>query len=233
MEVKGLSILDENYNAVLPSLKHAYQTFQPHMNILIKECLDEWWIDLLRFEPFKDKKEVVMQMGGDHPSKLFQLTYRLISNEFKDWGDGGYYRAACDQILTFSQSLFQLNLQLKEVEQKGKTNKESIKTEMDQLSLQTLSMNLNRLYLKFEEQEEKQKQIQKLLQDIKQKLETDQVEKKKLPVVQNCIICQDAAITHSVIPCGHTYACSKCCDGLKECGICRGNVDGVLRIYLC
>ena len=69
----------------------------------------------------------------------------MTSNEFKDWGAGGYYLKVCDQLQTFSLHLVQLRIQLKKVEEKSMQIKSSIemkKQEIDKLNLKTFSTNL-------------------------------------------------------------------------------------------
>ena len=54
-----------------------------------------------------------------------------------------------------------------------------------------------------------------------------------------CVICHDKGAEHAVIPCGHVCLCSDCSTAYsslfaahKKCPLCRGNVQGTLKIYL-
>ena len=53
-----------------------------------------------------------------------------------------------------------------------------------------------------------------------------------------CVICQDNDSIMAVIPCGHLCLCNGCSNvcmggqnGQRNCPICRGNMQSVLRIY--
>jgi hypothetical protein len=48
----------------------------------------------------------------------------------------------------------------------------------------------------------------------------------------DCKICCEQKKCILLKPCNHCYLCSKCADGIKECGICRGQVTGTEKIFL-
>ena len=53
-----------------------------------------------------------------------------------------------------------------------------------------------------------------------------------------CVICHDREAEHAVIPCGHLCLCSDCSTDYRSlgvsqsCPLCRGTVQGTLKIYL-
>ncbi|KAI9006379.1 hypothetical protein DFJ74DRAFT_690635 [Hyaloraphidium curvatum] len=52
-----------------------------------------------------------------------------------------------------------------------------------------------------------------------------------------CIVCWDAARTHSLFPCGHRSYCAACAtaimsSGDKKCSVCRQTVLGAARVYV-
>ena len=49
--------------------------------------------------------------------------------------------------------------------------------------------------------------------------------------LSNCPLCFQNCIDHVVLPCGHTF-CKPCLDRCKSCGVCRGPITRVQRIYI-
>ena len=54
------------------------------------------------------------------------------------------------------------------------------------------------------------------------------------PESNDCVICLDQTKTHAIIPCGHHCVCQACATALAGgiCPICRGEVKGVMQIFI-
>ena len=46
-----------------------------------------------------------------------------------------------------------------------------------------------------------------------------------------CAVCWENAVTHIVTPCGHFCLCDKCSQGMSKCPMCRGNVQGIFKVF--
>ena len=47
-----------------------------------------------------------------------------------------------------------------------------------------------------------------------------------------CRVCLDAEASHAIVPCGHLCVCSACLTTLTGgCPMCRGDIEGCLRVY--
>ena len=47
-----------------------------------------------------------------------------------------------------------------------------------------------------------------------------------------CKLCMDAPIQAVLLPCGHTLACAECGRGLRECPVCRSEVEETTMLHL-
>lgn len=56
-------------------------------------------------------------------------------------------------------------------------------------------------------------------------------DKEVIETEKNCRICLDNDVEVTLIPCGHFCLCQSCTFGLKECPICRKNIESVQRTY--
>ncbi len=99
-----------------------------------------------------------------------------------------------------------------------------------------------------EEQEERYKQMAKLTRDQaehKAKLLREEMEllreKTKLEeeyqakAVNNkneCRICYEKIADCVILPCKHTITCKQCCDKLKVCPLCRGNIESRMVVFV-
>ncbi|XP_014676661.1 PREDICTED: cell growth regulator with RING finger domain protein 1-like isoform X2 [Priapulus caudatus] len=45
-----------------------------------------------------------------------------------------------------------------------------------------------------------------------------------------CVVCQQAAVTHTLLPCRHACACHSCFRHLDKCPMCRGNIESYFVI---
>ena len=54
-----------------------------------------------------------------------------------------------------------------------------------------------------------------------------------------CSICMSEPPRMAMVPCGHVFSCEGCTAAMLElmptlvCPICRGNVEGAIKIYIC
>ncbi len=94
------------------------------------------------------------------------------------------------------------------------------------------------------ETEEKLRERKRSLRETVQSMSTESQSRIALDNTINdsdqntCVICQDNDSIMAVIPCGHLCLCNGCSDvcmggqnGQRNCPICRGNMQSVLRIY--
>ena len=49
--------------------------------------------------------------------------------------------------------------------------------------------------------------------------------------VSQCVVCLDAPASHALLPCGHRRVCAGCAETMSTCPICRGGVQGSVRIF--
>ncbi|XP_065361636.1 death-associated inhibitor of apoptosis 1-like [Calliphora vicina] len=49
---------------------------------------------------------------------------------------------------------------------------------------------------------------------------------------KSCKICFDKECNTAYIPCGHVVACAECSVATKDCPLCRGPIQNIVRIYL-
>jgi len=49
--------------------------------------------------------------------------------------------------------------------------------------------------------------------------------------VSQCVVCLDAPASHALLPCGHRCVCAGCAETMSTCPICRGGVQGSVRIF--
>ena len=47
-----------------------------------------------------------------------------------------------------------------------------------------------------------------------------------------CSLCDQEDINTALIPCGHTYFCSNCCEPLINCPVCKANIHTKIKVYL-
>ena len=47
----------------------------------------------------------------------------------------------------------------------------------------------------------------------------------------DCVVCLDNERTYAIVPCGHLCVCGGCVGRVKECPICRGRIQSILKIY--
>ena len=50
--------------------------------------------------------------------------------------------------------------------------------------------------------------------------------------VRHCVVCHERAREVAFDPCGHFVCCSECGERVLTCPLCRGTIDGKLRIYV-
>ena len=50
-------------------------------------------------------------------------------------------------------------------------------------------------------------------------------------VTAECAVCWETA-TQIVTPCGHFCLCENCSDGFTKCPICRGDVQGIFKVFV-
>jgi hypothetical protein len=48
---------------------------------------------------------------------------------------------------------------------------------------------------------------------------------------EECVICLDSVVTHLVTPCGHYCLCEGCSKNLRQCPVCRGDAESVVRVF--
>jgi hypothetical protein len=46
-----------------------------------------------------------------------------------------------------------------------------------------------------------------------------------------CVVCLDNERAYAIVPCGHLCVCGGCVGRVKECPICRGRIQSILKIY--
>ena len=49
--------------------------------------------------------------------------------------------------------------------------------------------------------------------------------------VAECVVCLDAPASMALLPCGHRCVCAGCAGTVRACPICRGGVQGSVRIF--
>ena len=47
-----------------------------------------------------------------------------------------------------------------------------------------------------------------------------------------CVVCLAKSATHAVVPCGHRCVCVGCAELIRDCPMCRGSKQSVMRVYL-
>lgn len=47
----------------------------------------------------------------------------------------------------------------------------------------------------------------------------------------DCVVCLDNERAYAIVPCGHLCVCGGCVGRVKECPICRGRIQSILKIY--
>ena len=80
------------------------------------------------------------------------------------------------------------------------------------------SLNINSL-------KEYRGSLTRVLNNISSKIED------KLSSQNECCICYDGRNDTVVLPCRHQICCSKCCDDIDECPICRVRIQQRIKTY--
>jgi len=57
-------------------------------------------------------------------------------------------------------------------------------------------------------------------------------ENARLKEQRTCKICMDAEVGVVFLPCGHLCCCVNCAPALKDCPVCRRNIQGTVRTFL-
>ena len=57
-------------------------------------------------------------------------------------------------------------------------------------------------------------------------------ENRRLKEARICKICMDNEIGVVFLPCGHLICCVQCAPSLKDCPLCRTNIQGTVKTYM-
>ena len=128
-------------------------------------------------------------------------------------------------------------------EEKGKTKKKRNKkstttkfqTNIDQLKTQISQHNNNKQADKQSQklnqtQLDNQSQIPRPNQTVPEKLES--LPQSTIVITDKCNMCRQNEINIALIPCGHTYYCSRCAELLNSCPVCKTKIHSKIRVYL-
>ncbi|KAI8742863.1 baculoviral IAP repeat-containing protein 7 isoform X1 [Biomphalaria glabrata] len=72
--------------------------------------------------------------------------------------------------------------------------------------------------------------------DTTQALESIQIFKERNNQLRNqtcCKICMDKEVAVVFLPCGHLISCAECASAMRNCPLCRQDVRGIVRAFMC
>lgn len=137
--------------------------------------------------------------------------------------------------------------EIKAKEQVIKQLIEKIRTQNYQaLDIKTEIKNLKKKEVKIKEKKrelEKEKEIMESeLIQLREQLPIDEESMKPSFFYSNitnkpkddqkfCVVCMNKKANHALVPCGHMSYCGPCCKKLKQCGICRKNINTFIQIF--
>uniref|UniRef100_A0A2C9M8E5 RING-type domain-containing protein n=1 Tax=Biomphalaria glabrata TaxID=6526 RepID=A0A2C9M8E5_BIOGL len=72
--------------------------------------------------------------------------------------------------------------------------------------------------------------------DTTQALESIQIFKERNNQLRQqtcCKICMDKEVAVVFLPCGHLISCAECASAMRNCPLCRQDVRGIVRAFMC
>ena len=80
--------------------------------------------------------------------------------------------------------------------------------------------------------------LQTALANVSVRIATERAARRLIVELTECVVCQDAARSHSFVPCGHRCACQECASTImalvpaaRQCPICRAEATYAIQVY--